>query len=789
VRIQGRLFRKYVRAFVAVIGGMLVVWGMIEVYFSYAENKAALVRLEREKAATARVRIEQFLREIEGQVGWASHSAFMPQGQAAEQLRFDFLWLLRQVPSVTELSYLDPSGKEQLRVSRLARDEVGSQKDYSGEPQFREAMAGKTYFGPVYFRKESEPYMTLAMKWRPPSAGVTVAELNLKLIWDVVSQITVGKRGYAYVVNSRGVLIAHPDISLVLQKTDFSSLPQVRAVLSAPGTPDPARSDVEIGQDLHGRSVLTAYAPIVPLGWWVFVEQPVQEAFAPVYASLLRIAGFLVLGLGLSVLASLILAARMVRPIQALQAGAARFGAGRLDERIEVRTGDEVEILADQFNRMAAQLQESYAGLERKVEERTRELSEALEQQTATSEVLRVISSSPTDVQPVFDAIAQSAVRLCEGMFGIVYRFEGELLHIAAHANFTPEGLEVFGRIFPKPVAHGSDLVSLAILDRAVIHVHDIETDPRVSSMSLELGRAFGYRTLLIVPLFREERPVGGIAVSRREAKPFSDKQIELLKTFADQAVIAIENVRMFHELQEKTQQLEVESQHKSVFLANMSHEFRTPMNAIIGFSEVLLDPALPVTEEERKQFLADILSSGKHLLGLINEVLDLSKIEAGRMELQLAPASLADVLETIQKTMRPLAAKKAIGFEVETADAIQPFTMDVGRVKQVLINLVGNAIKFTPEGGRVWVRAAGEDGSVRVEVGDTGPGIRSEDHERIFLEFQQAQTTREASKPEGTGLGLTLARRFVEMHGGKLWVESEAGKGSRFYFTLPMRG
>jgi signal transduction histidine kinase len=158
-------------------------------------------------------------------------------------------------------------------------------------------------------------------------------------------------------------------------------------------------------------------------------------------------------------------------------------------------------------------------------------------------------------------------------------------------------------------------------------------------------------------------------------------------------------------------------------------------------------------------------------------------------MELQLAPASLADVLKTIQKTMRPLAAKKAIGFEVETVDAIRPFTMDAGRVKQVLINLVGNAIKFTPEGGRVWVRAASEDGTVRVEVGDSGPGIRSEDHERIFLEFQQAQTTRDASKPEGTGLGLTLARRFVEMHGGKLWVESEAGKGSRFYFTLPMRG
>jgi hypothetical protein len=182
VKIQGRLFRKYVRAFVGVIGGMLIAWGLIEIYFSYGENKASLVRLQREKAATARVRIEQFLREIEGQIGWASHSAFMPQAQAAEQQRFDFLWLLRQVPSITELSYLDSSGKEQLRVSRLSRDEVASQKDYSGEPKFREATAGKTYFGPVYFRKESEPYITLAVRWRGPGAGVTVAELNLKFI-------------------------------------------------------------------------------------------------------------------------------------------------------------------------------------------------------------------------------------------------------------------------------------------------------------------------------------------------------------------------------------------------------------------------------------------------------------------------------------------------------------------------------------------------------------------------------------------------------------------------------
>jgi signal transduction histidine kinase len=258
---------------------------------------------------------------------------------------------------------------------------------------------------------------------------------------------------------------------------------------------------------------------------------------------------------------------------------------------------------------------------------------------------------------------------------------------------------------------------------------------------------------------------------------------------------------------------LEEANQHKSQFLANMSHELRTPMNAIIGFSEILLDPSLQVGDEDRAQFLSDILSSGKHLLNLINEVLDLSKIEAGRMELQIALADLGEILEAVQSTMRPLAAKKAITLQVESGQLIDPFPMDAARVKQILLNLAGNAIKFTPDDGHVTVTTRlvkwstrqvvdpsgpvdkliprpidGDGDYVEIAVADTGPGIPPEEHERIFLEFQQVQTSRLTGKPEGTGLGLALAKRFVEMHGGKLWVESEVGKGSRFFFTLPTK-
>jgi two-component system, NtrC family, sensor kinase len=275
-----------------------------------------------------------------------------------------------------------------------------------------------------------------------------------------------------------------------------------------------------------------------------------------------------------------------------------------------------------------------------------------------------------------------------------------------------------------------------------------------------------------------------GIVLLRRSPGSFDDRVVNLLTALASQSKVAIENARLFSEIEEKGRQIEAANRHKSEFLANMSHELRTPLNAIIGFSEVLLDPTLEVSKEEQAQFLTDVLSSGKHLLGLINEVLDLAKIESGTMELQIDTALMQDVVEAVANTMRPLATKKDIQLQVDSDETLAPFPMDGARVKQVLLNLVGNALKFTPEGGKVWIRTGGKDGFVRVEVGDNGPGIAAEDQERIFLEFQQAGS--DAGKPQGTGLGLALAKKFINMHGGRIWVDSEIGEGSRFYFTLP---
>ena len=418
-KTRRRLFTKYVALFVAVVCIALVSNGVFDVFFYYQEHKASLIRIQREQAEAAAAKIGQFIKEIESQLGWTTQLPW--SAGSIEQRRFDALRLLRQVPAITELAQLDATGKERLRVSRLAMDVVASGADLSNDPKFTEAVARKVYYGPVYFRRESEPYMTLAIAGTRRDAGVSVAEVNLKLIWDVVSQIKVGERGHAYVVDAQGRLIAHPDISLVLRNTDMSKLAQVRAARG--GTTE----TVQEAENIEGRKVLTAYARVAPLGWLMFVELPAEEAYAPLYAALQRLGFVLLAALCIAVLAGMFLAGRMVGPIQALRTGAARLGSGDLGQRIAVKTGDELEALADQFNAMAGQLQESYAGLEKKVEERTHELetrshelAQSVEELRALGEVTQAVNST-LDLATVLSTIVAKAVELSGTEAGSIY--------------------------------------------------------------------------------------------------------------------------------------------------------------------------------------------------------------------------------------------------------------------------------------------------------------------------------------------------------------------------------
>ena len=603
------------------------------------------------------------------------------------------------------------------------------------------------------------------------------------------------------------------------------------------------------------------------------------------------------------------------------------------------------------------------ARLFKELQTSNRDLTEALEQQTATSEILRVISRSPADIRPAFDTIVGSAVRLCGGLYGFLSRFDGEWIHVAAQHNYTTEGLAALPQMYPmRPGRQAA--TGRAILTQAVVHIEDALNDPEYTHQ--DLARAAGWRSMLAVPMLREGNPIGAILVIRGQPGPFAETQIQLLKTFADQAVIAIENVRLFKELQERTteltrsvekltalgevsqavsstldldtvldtiterarqlsgadggsvyeydevtqqfhlratrnidaaliqalrmaplrkgegvmgratetrepiqigdiaapgvyeshlrevlvkagyrallsvpivregqiigslslnrklpgdfsaevievlrtfatqsalaiqnarlfrelavksRQLEVASQHKSEFLANMSHELRTPLNAVIGFSEVLTDRMFGELNAKQEEYLKDIYASGAHLLALINDILDLSKIEAGRMELELTEFDLPTALDNALTLVRERAGRRSIALHTTIDGRLGQVQGDERKIRQVVLNLLSNAIKFTPEGGRIDVGAAPRDGNVEVSVRDTGIGIAPEDQEAVFEEFRQVGTA--AKKIEGTGLGLALCRKFVELHGGKIWVKSQLGVGSTFTFTIPLR-
>jgi signal transduction histidine kinase len=403
------------------------------------------------------------------------------------------------------------------------------------------------------------------------------------------------------------------------------------------------------------------------------------------------------------------------------------------------------------------------------------ETRDALRKQTAIAEILRVISGSLTDTQPVFDAIVKNCSDLFESSRVSLWLISGDELH--ALASTTEPGK-------PMPIDRQS-AIGACVIDHRVIHLPDLEKAADEFPRIRQLGLKSGYRSGIYAPLLRAGRAIGGISVLRTETGAFDEKEIALLGTFTDQAVIAIENVRLFNEIQEKSRQLEVAGKHKSEFLANMSHELRTPLNAIIGFSEVLLDRMFGELNAKQEDYLKDIFTSGKHLLSLINDILDLSKIEAGRMDLEPSNFDVPNALANAMTLIRERATRHGISLELTADPHMGEIRADERKFKQILLNLLSNAVKFTPDGGRVEVRAKKAGEVLEVAVHDTGIGIAPEDQQAVFEEFRQVGR-HYTNKNEGTGLGLALTKRFVELHGGRLWLESEPGKGSTFTFTLP---
>ena len=370
---------KLALAFIGLVAFVLIVNGAVNGVLTYNQAKSAALEVQAEKARSAAERVGEFLAEIQTQLGWTTGAEW--RRTQLDQQRYDFIRLLRQAPAITALTYLDGQGKEQIAVSRLEPDSIGSGKDFSQDPRFVRAVAEKIWFGPVEFRRGSEPYMTIALAHVGKNPGVTFADVNLKLVWDVITAIHVGDKGHAFVVDDNGRLIAHPDLSLVLRDSDLSRLPQVKQALdeqrrTQEANAAPRVGSAEIAAGLDGAAVLTAYAIAPKTHWIVFVQQPLAEAFATVYRSLMRTLALLGLGLALAAVSGVLLARRMVQPIRLLQAGAEKLGAGDLSQRLDIRTGDEIEALAGSFNQMAERIKESHDTLEAKVLARTRDLNE-----------------------------------------------------------------------------------------------------------------------------------------------------------------------------------------------------------------------------------------------------------------------------------------------------------------------------------------------------------------------------------------------------------------------------
>ena len=608
---RGRLVRHYFLISLVLISGGLITSGLSELYFRYQESSAELVRLQQEITSGAAWKIEQFVEEIERITRGATKSREITEKGFSPDYQFELRRLLVIAPAISEAVAIDSDGTSRVSASRFPRVLPGAVKSDAVLPALQAVKNGNSYFGAVYFHRDSEPYMIIAVpieRYAGRLIGALQVQVNLKYVWDLLSKLRVGAKGYAYAVAQNGDLIAHPDITLVLQRRNVVDLDQVRSAFQAPANAQ--RPTWTIAKNLQGRKVFSSWSPLPTLGAMVFVERPVEEVYGPLYASLIRTSGLLLVGLCMSLVAALFVARRVVRPLETLRNGVERIGSGDMNLRLELKTGDEIEVLAEEFNKMTENLREAYSGLEKKVEQRTRQL---------------------------------------------------------ALANNT-----------------------LKELDRL-----------------------------------------------------------------------------------------------KSDFVSNVSHELRTPLTAIKGAVDLVLREVTGPLTEKQIHYLTRVKSNTQQLAGMINDVLDLAKIEEGRIELKSARASLAGLVHEVVDTLRPMAAEKNI---VIDAGAFEPSVLvwaDRDKVTQVLMNLIGNAIKFTPSEGKVMVASTSGPEWVQVSICDTGPGIPSDERVKIFEKFYQCAGDG-GQKPRGTGLGLAISKTLVELHGGEIWVDSEPGCGSTFYFTLP---
>ena len=611
-RRRGRLLRHYFLISFVLLSGGLLTSGLWEIYFRYQEVHENIAKLQQDAAASAAFKLGQFIQEILRSVTAATRSREVTAKGLSPNYKFELDRLLLVSPAITEALALDADGKVKARASRFRAVRPEDQRDFSASLAFQQARQGHVHFGSAHFVRDSEPYLTIAVPIEHLAGeivGVLVAEVSLIYVGEnVVSPLADGETGYVYVVSRAGDLLAHPQVNLVLERRNVTHLEQVGAALSSAAAGN--SSEGTLTRNLQGERVFSSYAAIGDLDWVVFVERPADEVYRPLYASIRRTSLLLLVGLAMALLASVLVARRILRPLQTLRHGVERIGSGDLAYRLDVKTGDELEMLAEEFNRMSARLQDAYTDLEHKVAERTQEL----------------------------------------------------------------------------------------------------------------LGL---------------------------------------------------------------NQQLEEANRLKSQFLANVSHELRTPMNAIIGFTRLVMRKTEGQIAPLQHANLQKVLISADHLLSLINGLLDLSKIEAGRMEVSPARFDLRELVQVAAATVEPMLKPDRVRLVAEIDPGLPPLYTDRDKLKQIVLNLLSNAAKFTDEGViKVTAWQAGD--RLCLAVADTGIGMPPEALGYIFEEFRQVDMS-STRRHGGTGLGLAIVRKLTRLLGGEVTAESDLGKGSTFTVTLPL--
>jgi signal transduction histidine kinase len=611
-RRRGRLLRHYFLISFVLLSGGLLTSGLWEIYFRYQEIHENIAQLQQDSAAAAAAKLERFIQEVHRSVTAATRSRDVTAKGLSPSYKFELERLLLIAPAITEALALDADGIVRARASRLLAVRPEGQRDFSASLAFQQARQGQTHFGSAHFVRDTEPYMTIAVPIEHLAGevvGVLLAEVSLIYVGEnVVSPLADGETGYVYVVSRAGDLLAHPQVNLVLQRRNVTHLGQVGVALSSAAAGNSSKGTLT--RNLQGERVFSSYAAIADLDWVVFVERSAGEVYRPLYASIRRTSLLLLVGLAMALLASVLVARRILRPLQTLRHGVERIGSGDLAFRLDVKTGDELELLAEEFNRMSARVQDAYTSLEHKVAERT-----------------------------------------------------GELVAL--------------------------------------------------------------------------------------------------------------------------NQQLEEANRLKSQFLANVSHELRTPMNAIIGFTRLVMRKTDGQIAALQHANLQKVLISADHLLNLINGLLDLSKIEAGRMEVSPARFDLRELIQVAAATVDPMLKPDRVRFVADIDPDLPPLYTDRDKLKQIVLNLLSNAAKFTDDGViKVTAWQAGD--RLCLAVSDTGIGMPPEALDYIFEEFRQVDMS-STRRHGGTGLGLAIVRKLTRLLGGDVTAESDLGKGSTFKVTLPL--